>query len=48
MPPIRSFMSKYRTLLTTSISFNREIISPYSCYIKKGLVCVIIIFLFSY
>ena len=48
MPPIRSFTFERCTLLTASISFNKEIISPYSCYIKKGLVYVIIIFLFSY
>ena len=42
MPPIRSFISKRCTLLATSISLNGEIISPYSRYIKKGLVCIII------
>ena len=36
MPPIRSSAFKRRTLLTAFISFNREIISPYSCYIKRG------------
>ena len=36
-------MSKRYTLLAASISLNREIISPYSCYIKKGLVYIIII-----
>ena len=48
MPPIRFFTSKRYTLLTASISFNREIISPYSRYTKKGLVYIIIIFLFSH
>ena len=47
MPPIRSFTFKCRTLLITSISFNGEIISPYSCYTKKGLVYIIIISPFS-
>ena len=43
MPPIRSFMSKRRTLLATSISLNGEIISPYFYYAKKGLIYIIII-----
>ena len=47
MPSIRSSTSKRRALLTAFISFNGEIISLYSYYIKKGLVCVAIIFLFS-
>ena len=48
MPPIRSLASIYYILLTTSISLNGEIISPYSYYAKKGLVYIIIITLFSY
>ena len=36
-------MSERYTLLATSISLNGEIISPYSRYIKKGLVYIIII-----
>ena len=47
MPPIRLSMSKRRALLTASISLNREIISSYSYYIKKGLVYIIIIDPFS-
>ena len=43
MPPIRSLVFKCCTLLAASISLNGEIISPYSRYIKKGLVYVIII-----
>ena len=43
MPSIRSSASKRCTLLTTSISFNGEIISPYSYCTKKGLVYIIII-----
>ena len=43
MPPIRLFTSKYYTLLTASISLNKEIMSPYSRYTKKGLVYIIII-----
>ena len=42
MPFIRSSMSKCRTFLTISISLNREIIRPYSYYVKKGLVYIII------
>ena len=47
MPPIRSLASVYHVLLATSISLDGEIMSPYSCYIKKGLVCIIIIAFFS-
>ena len=47
MPPIRSSMSKRCTLLATSISLDGEIMSPYSYYIKKGLVYIIIINPFS-
>ena len=36
-------MFKRCTLLTIFISLNKEIISPYSYYIKKGLVYIIII-----
>ena len=48
MPLIRSLASIYYVLLAAFISLNGEIISPYSYYTKKGLVCVIIIALFSY
>ena len=47
MPLIRSTISKRRALLTASISLNREIISLYSYYTKKGLVYIIIIEPFS-
>ena len=47
MPFIRSLAFMHYVLLTTSISLNSEIISPYSYYVKKGLVCVIIITPFS-
>ena len=47
MPPIRLSIFKYYTLLATSISLDREIISPYSYYMKKGLVYIIIINPFS-
>ena len=47
IPLIRLFVSERYTLLAISISFNREIISPYFCYIKKGLVYIIIADLFS-
>jgi hypothetical protein len=42
MPPIKSLVFKYYTLLAISISLNREIISPCSYYIKKGLVCIVL------
>ena len=42
MPAVRLTVFKYYTLLTSSIAFNGEIISPYFYYIKKGLVCVTI------
>ena len=48
MPPIRSSTSKYCILFTTSISLNREIISPCSRCTKKGLVYIIIIFFTGY
>ena len=47
IPLIRSSALERYTLLTTSISFNGEIISPYSYYIKKGLIYIIMISLFS-
>ena len=47
MPFIRSFTSKRYTLFTISISLNREIISPYFYYAKKGLIYITIIKLFS-
>jgi hypothetical protein len=43
MLPIRSTIFKHYTLLTISISLNREIISPCSYYIKKGLVYIVLI-----
>jgi hypothetical protein len=48
MPPIRFTTFEYYILLTILISLNREIISPYSCYIKKGLVYITLIFPFRY
>ena len=47
MPPIRSLVSVYCALLAVSISLDGEIMSPYSYYAKKGLVCIIIIIPFS-
>ena len=43
MPPIRSLASVRHVLLAISISLNSEIMSPCSCYMKKGLVCIAII-----
>ena len=48
MPAVRLIVSKYYTLFTSSIALNGEIISPYSYYMKKGLVCITIIDLSSY
>jgi hypothetical protein len=47
MPPIRLLASVCHILLTASISLDSEIISPYSYYTKKRLVCIAIIALFS-
>ena len=47
MPLIKSFIFKRRVFLAASISLNGEIISPYSYYIKKGLVYIAIINFFS-
>ena len=47
MPPIRSFTFKRCVLLIIFISLNGEITSPYSYCVKKGLVYIIIISLFS-
>jgi hypothetical protein len=41
MPFIRFTASEHRIMFTILISLNREIISPYSRYIKKGLVYII-------
>ena len=42
MPSIKSFTFEHYALLIISISLDREIMSPYSYYIKKGLVYIII------
>ena len=42
MPPIRLSAFKCCILLAISISLNKEIMSPYSYYIKKGLIYIII------
>ena len=43
IPLIRSTVFKRYALLATSISLDGEIISPYSCYTRKGLVYITII-----
>jgi hypothetical protein len=48
MPPIRFTAFECYTLLTISISLNREIMSPYSYCIKKGLIYIIFISPFKY
>ena len=47
MPFIRFLASMRYILLAASISLNSKIISPCFYYIKKGLVCIIIIALFG-
>ena len=47
MPPVRSLVSVYYILLATSISLNSKIMSLYSYYMKKKLVYITIIALFS-
>ena len=47
MPPIRLSALERYTLLATFISLKKEIMSPYSYHIKKELVYVAIISLFS-
>ena len=47
MPSIRSLVFIYYILLAISIFLNGEIMSPYSYCMKKGLVYIIIIDLFS-
>ena len=47
MPSIRSLAFIYYVLLAISISLNGEIMSPYSHYIKKGLVYIAITVSFS-
>ena len=47
MPFIRSLASVYCVLLAASISLDSKIMSPYSCCVKKGLVYIAIIALFS-
>ena len=42
IPAVRLTASKYYTLFISSITLNGEIISPYSCCVKKGLVYIII------
>ena len=48
MPFIRFLASKHYTLLAVFISLDNKIISPYSYYIKKGLVYIIIIAFFNW
>ena len=42
MPSVRSSASIYYVLLAASIFLNSEIMSPCSCYTRKGLMCVAI------
>jgi hypothetical protein len=45
---IRSLVFKCYAFLVTLISLNREIMNPYSYYIKKGLVYIVLITPFNY
>ena len=47
IPLIKSSASKRRALLAMSILLDGEIISPYSCYTKKGLVYITILKFFG-
>jgi hypothetical protein len=42
MPFIRFTVFKHYSLLTILISLDREIMSPCPCYIKKGLVYIVL------
>ena len=48
MPAVRLLVFKYYTLLISSIAYNSEIMNPYSCYVKKGLVYIVIADLSNY
>ena len=48
MPPIKSFALKRYTFLTIFISLDGQIISPYFCYAKKGLIYIKIIAFISH
>ena len=48
MPTVRFLVFKCCALLTSSITYNSEIISPCSHYMKKGLVYIIIVDPFGY
>ena len=48
MPLVKSLVFIYYVLLAAFILLNSKIISPYSYYMKKGLIYIIIITLFSY
>jgi hypothetical protein len=47
MPPIRSLAFKHYAYIVVLILSLSEIMPTYSCYIVKGLVCIIIAVLFS-
>ena len=48
MPAVRLIVFKYYTLFTSFIALDGEIISPYSYYLKKGLVYIVIANPFSH
>ena len=48
MPPVRSLASECCTYIVAIIFSLSKIIPTYSCYVLKGLVCVIIIALLGY
>ena len=48
MPAVRLLIFECYALLTSFIAYNSEIMSPYSCYVKKGLVYIVIADLSNY
>ena len=48
IPAVRLLVFKHYTLLTSFITYNSEIMSPCSYYVKTGLVYIVIADLFSY
>ena len=48
LPAVKLIAFEYYALFTSFIALNCEIISPYSYYVKKGLVCIAIVDLSNY
>ena len=43
MPAVKLTVFKYHAFFISSIALDGKIISPYSCYAKKGLIYIVII-----